>query len=291
LRRPWEVTGRESECASITLAQTPLLMCRIFGYLGSSRSVRELLLTPAHALVHQARRPRELPPGTVGSDGYGFAWYTPASASPGWYRSTLPIWADENLPNIGSHLQSGCVLASVRSATAGMPVSVPNTPPHVRGAISLVHNGQLEGFADHWMTRIRTELPIKVQSSIVGNSDSEHLMAVLTAELGDEVVTSDRLDHATRKLVERCAAWSGELGRPALLNMIISDGTTLVATRSAFGGDCPSLYVWQRQGDSIAAVIVASEPTFDDPGWEPVPMGTLLIAERRGDVRISRLPG
>jgi ergothioneine biosynthesis protein EgtC len=273
------------------LAQTPLLMCRIFGYLGSSCSVRELLSMPPHALVHQARRPRELPPGTVGSDGYGFAWYTPASPAPAWYRSVLPIWADENLVNIGSHLQSECVVASVRSATTGMPVSLTNTPPYVRGSVSLAHNGQLQGFVDHWMARVRSELPLNVQNTIVGNTDSEHLMAVLMAELGDDVAAHDRLAHATRRLVERCAVWSSDIGRSAILNMVISDGVTLIATRSAFRGQCPSLYVWRRQGDSRPAVIVASEPTFDDPGWNPVPAGTLLIADRSGALRTWPLEG
>ena len=64
------------------------------------------------------------------------------------------------------------------------------------------------------------------------------------------------------------------------LNLALTDGTTIVATAC---GD--TLFTWQ--GDD--AVIVASEPFDDAPGWSTVPDNALVVATR-GDLSIGAIP-
>ena len=72
-------------------------MCRIAGYLGEVQPLGALLSAPPHSLREQAKTPRELPPGTIGSDGFGVGWFVAGQAQPARFRSLLPIWVDENI--------------------------------------------------------------------------------------------------------------------------------------------------------------------------------------------------
>ena len=65
------------------------------------------------------------------------------------------MWGDENLTTLTTHLRSGCILASTRSATSTMPSAVTNTAPFVRGRLAFAHNGLVSEFHEKLMRRLR----------------------------------------------------------------------------------------------------------------------------------------
>ena len=133
-------------------------MCRIAAYLGPPLPLADLLFTPEHSLAAQARAPRELPPGALGADGHGVAWYAEGRAEAARYRSILPLWADQNLRSFAPAVRSTCTLAGIRTATQDIAVDFANTPPYVEGALALAHNGELEDFRGAWRRPLRAAL-------------------------------------------------------------------------------------------------------------------------------------
>ena len=81
------------------------------------------------------------------------------------------------------------------------------------------------------------------------------------------------------------AAWVGEAGVHAQLNLLACDGDALVATRAAAGRaphdaarEPPSLYTLSRaSGDAC----IASEPFDARREWSRVPPGKLVVVDRR----------
>lgn len=257
-------------------------MCRLSAWLGPPTTLDQILLTPPHSLREQSRHPRELPPGMLNADGHGFAWYTPERPDAAVYRAVLPLWADENLGSITPHLRSGCVVATTRSATDRMPVSLTNTAPFARGRHALVHNGEVKDFHAKVMSPLRASLPDEVAAHIRGNTDSEHVFALLLAELDAHPLTD-----ALVRAVARCDALVRQGATRAQLNLIASDGASVVAVRHALGDDPPSLYLCDR-GD--AGAWVASEPVDDDPRWASVPPESVVVLARGRAAAVEALP-
>ena len=263
---------------------TVLEMCRIAGYLGSPVSLDTILTLPKRSLVHQARDPHELPPGVTGSDGFGIGWFpeevaeASQKASAARFRSTLPIWADENVPTLVPHVRSACFVASSRTASRRMPVAILNTPPFVAGDGLLVHNGVIEHFHAEVLETLRAQLHSDTRARIYGNTDSEYLAGLLgdrtERELVDRVrALLDVVGHAVRKA-----------GVTAQLNLIVAERRELVATRFALGTRQPSLAI-RTAGGSTA---FASEP-MDDEGWSSVDESTLVRVGADGAPTFARV--
>ncbi|HEY8427020.1 MAG TPA: ergothioneine biosynthesis protein EgtC [Sandaracinaceae bacterium] len=254
-------------------------MCRIAAYVGPPRSLGELWLAPEHNLVVQSYAPREMNGALLNADGFGMAWYTPAAREPALYRTTLPLWSDENVARMAPHLVSGCALANVRSATPGMAVTTANVSPFVRGAWSFTHNGLVRSFRS-LARRLRALLDDESYAAIEGTTDSELLFSLVTTELaahgGDDPVGAVRAAIARLEEVAR--------GAGALLNFVLSDGRWLVAVRHAIGEAPPSLYLRAR-GEAYE---LASEP-LDADGWEPVAAGTVTVITPERELRTEPL--
>src|SRR5437870_7998458 len=102
-------------------------MCRMAGYCGSPIALGELVAAPAHSLVVQSYKPREMVSGAVNADGYGVAmWLDDARPEPALYRTVAPIWADSNQQWMNERLRVRSALAAVRSATPGIGYEVTN---------------------------------------------------------------------------------------------------------------------------------------------------------------------
>jgi glutamine amidotransferase len=244
-------------------------MCRIAGYLGHPIALDALLVRPTRSLAVQARCPRELPPGMIGSDGFGFGWFAEHDGRAARYRSTLPIWVDENVDDLSPHLRSSCIVASSRTASRKMPVSMTNTPPFKVGRALLVHNGAIDDFHEKVLERLRAPLGVDTRSQIYGNTDTEYLAAVMSDGSGD---LSARVLDALRSIGTAIR----DAGTTGQLNVIVGDGEQLVVTRYAVGVDAPSLWVRSKPG----SFTVASEPMNDDDDWTQVAPDTLLVARR-----------
>src|SRR3982750_5012458 len=105
-------------------------MCRMAGYVGPAVRVGEIVSAPAHSLVVQSYRPREMQSGTVNADGYGAAlWLDDGVPEPALYRTAAPIWADPNQRWMNERLPGPALTWAGGSAPPGGGASRPNAPP------------------------------------------------------------------------------------------------------------------------------------------------------------------
>ena len=211
-------------------------MCRHLAWIGAPRSLGGLLLEPEHGLLRQSYAPRRQQHGTMNADGWGAGFYAAGRAEPARWRSNRPLWSDASFASVAPVISAGCVLAAVRSATAGMPGDETAAAPFQSGRWLLSHNGVVD----------RTVLgPHPAAESVC---DAAQLAA-----------------HAFEFGPERAGEFVADLGRRdpgARLNLLLTDGQRILATRWK---DTLSVLRTDR------GVVVASEPYDDDPRWADVP--------------------
>jgi glutamine amidotransferase len=211
-------------------------MCRHLAWLGRPRTLASLVLEPPSSLLVQSWAPRRQRHGTVNADGWGVGFYVPGRAEPARWRSARPLWGDASFASVAPVISSGCVLAAVRSASAGMPVEETAVAPFTDGRWLLSHNGLVD----------RAVLPgTPAAESTVDSA----LLAALVFARGPAVVAET--------VREVAAADPG-----ARLNVLLTDGTRLLATT---WGDTLSVLTTP---DGTA---LASEPWDDDAAWTDVP--------------------
>lgn len=254
-------------------------MCRLAAYVGPPRSVQSLWLDPAHNLVVQSYAPREMNGALLNADGFGMAWYTGAAEVPARYRTVLPLWGDENVPQMAPHLVTGCALANVRSATPGMGIQSTNVSPFVQGRLAFTHNGLVRAWP-RIVRRVRAALDDVQYAAVEGSTDSEHLFALVMTHLA-----GDDLPGAVRSALRELTAIAKEADAGALLNLVLTDGRWLIATRHAIDEPAPSLY---RRIDDDGGLELASEP-LDAHGWESLPEGAMLMVTPERDVHVEAL--
>ena len=209
-------------------------MCRHLGWLGEPRPVSSLVLEPPYGLLVQSYAPRRQKHGLMNADGWGVGFFDDLVARR--WRSAAPLWGDASFASVAPALQSGCIVAAVRSASIGMPSEPSASAPFTDGTWLLSHNGIVD----------RAVLPpMSTAESIV---DSARL-AVLIFERG--------LDALGDTIGEVAAADPN-----ARLNILAANGSRMVATT---WGDTLSVL---RRDDGV---VLASEPYDDDPDWQEIP--------------------
>ncbi|MDT0268274.1 ergothioneine biosynthesis protein EgtC [Streptomyces sp. DSM 44915] len=238
-------------------------MCRHLAYLGPARPLAELLTTPPHSLYEQSWAPRHQVGGTINADGFGIGWYPPGDdAGPVRYRRSVPIWADPNLPGLTGLLHSGAVLAAVRCATPGTSHDEAASAPFALGRWLFSLNGRIDRW-EHLPADLDEPLTPAELLGLAARSDSALVWLLLARRL----VAGEPAGVAVADVVCRVLAV-----RPsARLNLLLSDGRTVTATRH---GDS----LWYRAVDG--QLTVASEPVPDQPGWHEVPDHALVRASR-----------
>jgi glutamine amidotransferase len=209
-------------------------MCRHLGWLGRDVAVSSLVLDPPHSLRVQSYAPRRQKHGLMNADGWGVGFFD--GATPRRWRSTTPLWSDVSFDSVAPALRSHCVVASVRSATVGMPIEVSATAPFTDGRWLLAHNGVVD----------RNVLPATASAEPICDST---ILADLIFARG-----LDALGEVVRQL--------GADDPNARLNILAANGSRLLATT---WGDTLSVL---RRDDGV---VLASEPYDDDPNWEDVP--------------------
>ncbi|MBW4574105.1 MAG: ergothioneine biosynthesis protein EgtC [Aphanothece sp. CMT-3BRIN-NPC111] len=262
-------------------------MCRLLGYLGSPILLDHLLYKPEHSLIVQSYQPREMTSGVVNADGFGIGWYhAQRDSDPFTYKNLLPIWNDVNLPNLSRYIESGCVIANIRSATSGQGVDLNNSHPFRNGRILFTHNGLIRNFRETLYRPIRDRLSDRIYQSIDGTTDSEHIFALLINQWEtDPDITLEKALHNTLMILAQLAQ-SYQVDFSA--NIIISDGHRLVASRFAHGVQAPSLY-WLRDDPAFPeAVIIASEPLFTS-NWISCPEHSIISVGEDLDIQIHQL--
>ncbi len=216
-------------------------MCRHLAWIGAPRSVASIVLDPPFGLLRQSYAPRRQRRGLMNADGWGVGFYRPGVAEPARWRSARPLWGDASFASVAPALVSGCILAAVRSATVGMPIEESAAAPFVSGPWLLSHNGRVDRDV------------LKADRIAESACDSAWLAAEVFAA-GPESLGEIVLDIARRD-------------PDAVLNLLVTDGRRALATT---WGDSLSV----RTGPD--GVLVASEPTDDEPGWLDVPDRSLV---------------
>ena len=245
-------------------------MCRLAAYMGPDLLLHKLIEEGPNSLVRQSWASEELQGTTLNADGFGFGWYH-NDRQAAIYTSTLPIWSDSNLHDLGQALGSSLWLAYVRSATPGQTVNQANTQPFKHGTVLFLHNGRIENFNDGPRTALHHHLSAESAAEIEGNTDSEYLFAMCKQHLA-----------AGRSLQQAIIATCEDIevlgfNAAVLLNMIISDGETIYACRHALnGGLCPSLYYTASHPHFPDAVIIASEPFSMREYWQSIEEDTMI---------------
>ncbi|WP_199254391.1 ergothioneine biosynthesis protein EgtC [Mycolicibacterium mengxianglii] len=227
-------------------------MCRHLGWLGAAVPVSSLVLDPPNGLLVQSYAPRRQKHGLLNADGWGVGFFD--GPVPRRWRGANPLWGDVSFASVAPALSSSCVVAAVRSATAGMPIDVGAAAPFTDGHWLLSHNGVVD----------RSVLPLDPLAESVVDS------AVLAA-----LIFRRGLDDLGSTIAEVGAADPG-----ARLNIMAANGSRLLATT---WGDTLSV---RRRPDGV---VLASEPYDDHPDWQDIP-DRHLVDVRDGSVSITALP-
>ncbi|MGB7442206.1 MAG: ergothioneine biosynthesis protein EgtC [Coleofasciculaceae cyanobacterium] len=262
-------------------------MCRLLGYLGQEISLDQILYKPEHSLVVQSYQPKEMTAGVVNADGLGLGWYhSQKSVNPFTYKNTLPIWNDTNLPELSRYVESGCVLAYVRSATAGQALDFSNCQPFRDERLLFIHNGFIEDFRKTLYKPIRDRLSDQVYQLINGTTDSEHIFALLVNELRSKPNISVEKALQTTLMTIKELALSAQVSFSA--NLIISDGQRLIASRYAHNTSIPTLYWLRDDANYPDSVIIASEPLFDG-NWKSIAENSIVTVEENLEVYLQQI--
>ncbi|KAI8105103.1 hypothetical protein M9435_000274 [Picochlorum sp. BPE23] len=242
-------------------------MCRLMAYVGPEILVADVVLWPSRSIIKQSYEARErrndsslpchLGYGNLNGDGFGIGWYSPCSmndASPCTFTSVTPAWNNDNLNRLAMKLKSGLIFAHVRAAYPGMPVSEQNCHPFAHENYLFMHNGVVAGFLDirrQLISIMNDEAYNAVQSF---HSDSAVCFGLFLHHLPDtkkrqtpEVLL--RAIQATVSTITRVQKENGIEGT-SLLNFVVTDGVTTVATRYADDPDTIPASLYYAEGYS-----------------------------------------
>ncbi|MEJ2887418.1 ergothioneine biosynthesis protein EgtC [Actinomycetospora aeridis] len=252
-------------------------MCRHLAHVGPTPvTLASLLTEPEHSLLVQSYAPSDMRGGgTVNADGFGAGWYVSelrgystevrSHTEPVLYRRDDPMWTDASFLDVARGVETTALVAAVRSATVGMPVSTAACAPFRADGLLFSHNGVVRGWPDS-MADLAATLPALDLLTLEAATDSALLWALVRARLS---AGKDVADAVAGVVADTLAAAPG-----SRLNLLVGDGGQIVATAV----DHALSYRTHPDG----AVTVASEPLDPDPSWVPVPDGSLLVARPGG---------
>src|SRR6185437_4287948 len=171
------------------------------------------------------------------------------SAQPARYRSDRPFWTDTSFAALAAVTVGTAVLAAVRNATPGMPVTTAAAAPFAEGRWLFSHNGFVRGWPDA-VTGLAAALPVRDLLTLDAPTDAALLWALVRRRLrqGDDPAVA-----LAETVLTVDAAAPG-----SRLNLLLTDGVAAWATTWTH-----ALSVRPVPG----AVTVASEPTDTVPGW------------------------
>ena len=131
-------------------------MCRHLAYLGPPVPLSALVLDAPHGLLRQSYAPQDMRGGgTVNADGFGAGWYPGPGADRSGTAARAPIWSDTSFRALAGVTVAGALLAAVRSATVGMPVTETAAAPFAEGRWLFDHNAWCAAGRTPWSRRPR----------------------------------------------------------------------------------------------------------------------------------------
>ncbi|GAX84568.1 hypothetical protein CEUSTIGMA_g11989.t1 [Chlamydomonas eustigma] len=322
-------------------------MCRLMAYIGEPTLLSDVVLWPDRSIIKQSYDARErlkdptlpfhLGHGNLNGDGFGIGWYCPehqrrTDPAPCVFTSITPAWNNENLSRLAAKIISPLMFAHVRAAYPGMPVSEQNCHPFMSGRYLWMHNGVVGGFS-----RIKRGI-LEILSDTAYNSiqsfhsDSAVSFALFLHHLPDmqkqqppEVLLKAMQD--TINCISRLQL-QHSIKDTSLLNFVLSDGSSLLATRYVYPENEPAASLYYAEGANFTrsnhhgvpvqappamsasgsailhessynltygergakVAFVASEPiTASTTDWVAVPKNTAMVITREKDSYINIL--
>jgi glutamine amidotransferase len=145
-----------------------------------------------------------------------------------------------------------------------MPVAEFASQPFTEGQWLFSHNGVIAGWPGS-VAELAPELPVTDLMTLDAPTDSAFLWALVRHRL--------RAGAALRDAVAEVVTSVGERAPGSRLNVLLTDGSTVVAT------------TWWHSLSVLSTgerTVIASEPCDSDPAWTPVEDRQLLVATRTG---------
>ncbi|MFD1815088.1 class II glutamine amidotransferase [Rhodococcus gannanensis] len=257
-------------------------MCRLFAMSSAPDRVRATfwLLDASDSLAVQSRRE---------PDGTGLGTFT-ASGEPLIEKQPTAAYRDPAFATEARERESTTFVAHIRYASTG-GLTDANTHPFTQRGRIFAHNGVLED-----LPKLDAELG-PYRSLVHGDTDSERLFALITKYVEARGDVTAGIGDALR--------WVADEVPVLAANLVLTTATEMWAVRYP---DTHELFVLERgrdngrhlehasaagtvrvrSGDLAAApaVVVASEPMDENPGWTPLASGELLhVAE---DLTVTR---
>ncbi len=254
-------------------------MCRIICYKGvNSILISELIEKPENSLINQSIAAKLGEHGT-NADGFGIAWYDQQiDDTPGIFKSIRPAWNDTNLKHLSNKILSNCFLGHVRASTVG-DVTINNCHPFSYNKYSFIHNRTIHNFEKIRRSLLNT-INSKLFTQIKAQTDSEHLFYLIMHFLINnenqnlEIAMLNAFNWINEKQLNNDSKCFSKL------NIIITDGNQIVATRFASKNNEPiSLYYNINKDNSIT---IDSEPLSNTqiPEWNLLPPNSYLINKK-----------
>ena len=296
-------------------------MCRVLAYVGSPVELDGPLFAAEHSLIRQSVEARLMSLLNIG--GFGLIAWDDDSRHPERpfvYRTTsVPVF-DRNLKALARKVHATSLVAHVRGVVYDPDESVGSQNLHpfrFRGAhVALAQNGDLFRFGEMKYDLVEF-IGSDLARHVEGTTDTEWVYALVLSRLPDPFgpATAEEMAAAAEEALRILGEVRSRHGiaTQSPVNLVISDGRSLVATRFCFDygwyPDDKSFFAGEREfdfttmwfavGDRFAehdhgwdivfgsearAAIVASEPVgADHIGWLEVPEYSMLVITREDD--------
>lgn len=228
-------------------------MCRFLAYLGTPILAEDLITKPENSLIHQSYGAREMDEPLNG-DGFGLGWYAKSiREEPGVFKSITPAWSNHNLKLNAGIIKSNCFFAHIRAASESV-VAENNTHPFYYKQYLMMHNGVV-----HQFKKIKRDLinllSEEVYEWIKGETDTEHIFALMMQNTENEnpetEVQLTDMAKAFKKTFLQIETLKRKYGleEPTLLNMVVTDGHRMIATRYSSAPEQESRTLYYTEGE------------------------------------------
>jgi len=250
-------------------------MSRLAAYLGPSAPVATIVEQGTYSLAQLARSD---------ADGWGLGWY-PEDGRHDAVRliSRQPLWTETHHLELVRRFRSRCVVAGIRSVLPGQVPEISGAQPFASGPYLFHHVGELSLFREVFERPLRERLSDRYHRTLSGLTDSELLFGTWREALGDRS-GADAMADALEQMVSAVQKIAHANGTPASFAVVVADGTSLVALRTATHGVPPTLHTIIANGEAPipeGARAVSSEPLF--PGaWTALEVHSLTIFADEG---------
>lgn len=245
-------------------------MSRVAAYLGPSSPVATIVEQGTYSLAQLARSD---------ADGWGVGWY-PEDGQRDAVRlvSRSPLWTDAHHLELVRRLRSRCVVAGIRGCPPGQIPELSGAQPFAAGEYLFHHVGELSLFREVFERPLRERLSDRAHRTLGGLTDSELLFGTWRDALGDRH-GADAMADALEQMVAAVQKIAHANATPATFTVVVADGTSLVALRTATHGTPPPLHTIVATKESAlpeGARAISSEPLF--PGaWNALEVHSLTI--------------